>query len=218
MMCCPNSIGKTNNPVTPSNFLGVCCAFTARKLVDNTWINHFDEYLAPDTTNPNFHQFEVDSVVYSLFHSSSQQSSLRQIDYKGKKWDIKNAWFFMSRSEIANLANENKLDETYEQATMEKSETFVYDFLTKHESEFSTEAKAVLDAAQELVRKSFKYRELYNMEHPKAQVLNWDCGWYQCKLILKEYAKDDLAKFKVIYKKLSEKLLPQVYNLGFLRK
>ena len=31
----------------------------------------------------------------------------------------------------------------------------------------------------------------------------------------KEYLKDDFNEFKKLYKKLSEKLLPQVYNLGF---
>lgn len=30
--------------------------------------------------------------------------------------------------------------------------------------------------------------------------------------------KDDLEEFKALYKKLSEKMLPMVYELGFLRK
>ena len=41
---------------------------------------------------------------------------------------------------------------------------------------------------------------------------------YQIKALAKEYAKDDLEQFKTLYKKLSDKMLPMVYELGFLRK
>ena len=201
----------------PSNFLRCTCAFTARKLVESNWINQKDEYLAPDTTNPNFNQFEMDSVIYSLFHSSSQQSSLRQIDYKDKKWDIKNEFFWMSKSDIENLANENNNDDAYNDARMSE-DRFVYKFIQSHLNEFSTEAKAVLDKGSELVRKSFKYRFLFDQDHPEFQVNNWDCGFYQLKQIWKEYLKDDFNEFKELYKKFSEKLLPQVYELGFLKK
>lgn len=33
-----------------------------------------------------------------------------------------------------------------------------------------------------------------------------------------EYLKDELEEFKSLYKKLSDKMLPMVYELGFLRK
>ena len=201
----------------PSNFLRCTCAFAARKLVQGNWINQKDEYLAPDTSNPNFHQFEMDSVIYSLFHSSSQQSSLRQIDYKGKKWDIKNEFFWMSKSDIENLANENNNDDAYNDARMSE-DRFVYKFIQSHLNEFSPEAKAVLDKATELVRKSFKYRFLFDQDHPEYQVNNWDCGFYQLKQIWKEYLKDDFNEFKELYKVLSQKMLPLVYELGFLKK
>lgn len=204
--------------ILPANFTRVCSAFTARKLIGNTWINHFDEYLTPDTMNPKYRQFEMDSVVYSLFNSKSQQSSLRNVTYKGKTWDIPNEFFFLSHKEVASLANDANLDETYNQAMLAKKEAFVYDFLTKHEYELSPTAKSVLWSASELVRKSFKYRELFNMEHPEYQVLNWDIGWYQVKAILKEYAKADLDKFRELYKKFGDELHPLVYELGFLKK
>ena len=204
-------------PVTPSNFSRCTCAFAARKLVQGNWINDKDEYLAPDMSNPNFHQFEMDSVIYALFHSNSQQSSLRQIDYNGKKWDIKNEFFWMSKSDIENLANENNNDDAYNDARMSE-DRFVYKFIQSHLNEFSPEAKAVLDKATELVKKSFKYRFLFDQDHPEFQVNNWDCGFYQLKQIWKEYLKDDFNEFKELYKALSHKMLPLVYELGFLKK
>ena len=65
----------------------------------------------------------------------------------------------------------------------------------------------------------FKCRELFEMEKPEYQCGKvFDAGWYQVRAILKQYMPDELKQFGELYKKLSEKLLPQVYNLGFLRK
>ena len=81
----------------------------------------------------------------------------------------------------------------------------------------STEAKAVLDKAKELVIKTFEYREMFYQQYPEYQILNWDCGWYQIKGLLKEYFPDDLVEFGELFKKLSNKMRPCVYELGFLK-
>ena len=97
-------------------------------------------------------------------------------------------------------------------------ESFAYEFIQSHLNEFSPEARAVLDKATELVKKSFRYRFLFDQDHPEFQVNNWDCGFYQLKQIWKEYLKDDFNEFKELYKAFSQKMLPQVYELGFLKK
>ena len=84
--------------------------------------------------------------------------------------------------------------------------------------EFSQDALDVLEAASNLIRSSFKYRQLFNDEEPKYQINNWDCGWYQIKALCKMFCPDDLKTFMGIYKKFADKLRPQVYELGFLRK
>ena len=201
--------------ILPSNFNRVTVNFAARKLVVGNWINDKDEYMAPDTENEKWQEFENDSIIYSLFNTSSNQSSLRQVEYKGKKWDIKNEFFWMSKEEMLGLSEEFSNDDCYNDARVSK-ERYVYELLKG--IELSDEAQAVLDKACEIVRKTFKYRKLFNEEHPEYQVMNFDCGWYQIKALAKEYAKDDLEQFKTLYKKLSDKMLPMVYELGFLRK
>jgi len=196
------------------NFTKCTALFSARKLIDCTWINSKDEYLVPNTESEKWNEFVNDSLIYSLFHSSSNQSSLRQVEYKGKKWDIKNEFFFMSKGEIMELANEYHLDFTYNDAKV-SSERFVYNKLQG--LELSAEAKAVLDKAIELTKKSFKVRELFNDEHPEYQILNWDCGWYQIKGILKEFFPEDLKEFGELFKALADKMRPMVYELGFLK-
>lgn len=201
--------------LSADNFTRCTSLFSARRLVQKNWINWADEYMKPNTEHEKWQEFENDSIIYSLFESKSNQSSLRNIEYKGKKWDIKNEFFFMSREEIISLANENNNDYCYNDANT-SNDRYVYNLLQG--ITLSEEAQAVLDKAREIVRKTFKYRKLFNEEHENYQINNWDCGWYQIKALAKEYAKDDLEQFKTLYKKLSEKMLPMVYELGFLRK
>lgn len=203
--------------ISTNNFTRCTALFSARKLIEKNWINSKDEYLAPNEKHEKFNEFVNDSVIYSLFHSASNQSSLRQVEYKGKQWDIKNEFFWMSKDEIMNLANEYGLDEVYEDARTSE-ERYVYKYILDHKDEFSPEALKVLDKAIELTEKSFKYRQLFAEEHPEYQLEKaWDCGYYQLKAIWKEYMKDDFEEFKKLYKELSDKMRPMVYELGFLK-
>ena len=89
--------------LTKENLHKVTSLFTARKSTQPTWVNCKDEYLVPNEQHLEYKQFSYDSIVYSLFNNSSQQSSLRQVDYKDKKWDIKNEFFWMSKSKFDKL-------------------------------------------------------------------------------------------------------------------
>lgn len=197
--------------INQNNFSEVCQTYTARKLIDANWINSKDEFMVPDKLKPQFQEFANDSIIYSLF---SNQSSLRNINYHNKLWDIKNEFFWMSKSEIESLANEYNNDDCYNNAHT-SPERFVYKKL--QEIELSPEAQAVLDKACDIVRKTFKYRELFNDIMPEAQINNWDCGFYQIKLLCKEFAPDLLKEFKDVYKQLADKMRPMVYELGFLK-
>ena len=200
-----------------SNFTRCTALFSARKLIEKNWINSKDEYLAPNEQHEKYNEFVNDSVIYSLFHSASNQSSLRQVEYKGKLWDIKNEFFWMSKQDIMDLANEYNMDEIYEDAKTSE-ERYVYKYIQEHKEEFSQEALDILNKAIELTKKSFKYRQLFADEHPEYQLEKcWDAGFYQLKAIWKEYMKDDFEEFKKLYKVLSDKMRPLVYSIGFLK-
>ena len=75
----------------------------------------------------------------------------------------------------------------------------------------------MLDKATELVKSSFKYREMFNESHHEYQINNWDCGFYQIKALLKEFMPNELKTFRTLHKQLGDKIRPQVYELGFLK-
>ena len=205
-----------NVSIIKDNFSRCVSMFTARKLVEKTWINSKDEYIAPNEGHESWNTFVADSVVYSLFHSASNQSSLRQIEYKGSKWDIKNEFFFMSKERMLDLANENENDDMYNDCSV-SDDRFVYRWLVEHREELSPMAKDVLDMAIELVEKSMKYRPIFNEDNEQYQINNWDCGWYQIKAMLKVYMPNELKAFNELYKAFAEQLRPMVYELGFLK-
>ena len=200
--------------VMPQNFKRVVANFASRKLIVGNWINDKDEYFAPNEEHPQYQEFVNDSIVYSLFHSASNQSSLRNVEYKNKKWNIKNEFFWMPKQTIEDLANTNGFAQTYNDARTSK-ERYVYEKLQS--IALSPEAQKVLDKANDIVRNTFKYRELFDSEHPEYQIMNWDCGWYQIKALAKEYAKSDYEEFVKLYKALENKMRPMVYELGFLK-
>ena len=202
-------------PVMPSNFTRCTSLFSARKLIEGNWINDKDEYMKPNTEHEKWSEFESDSVICSIFNTSSNQSSLRKIEYKGKVYDIRNEFFWMSKSDIMRLAEDNSNDFAYDDART-SGERFVYMWLQNHK--LSIEAQAVLDKAIEMVKKSFKYRELFAEDNPNYQISNWDAGFYQLKALWKQYLPDDFSEFKSLYKNLADKMRPMVYELGFLRK
>lgn len=204
--------------ITKENLLKCTSLFTARKTIACNWINSKDEYLAPNEQHENYRQFEVDSLVYSLFHSGSNQSSLRQVDYKGKKWDIKNEFFWLSKDEMLSLANDNNFDEMYQDVRTDE-DRHVYNLLFKQGlyNELSEDAKEILDMATDLIRKSFTMRKMMSEAHSEYHLSSWDCGFAQLKLVWQQYFKDDYKVFRDKYKAFENRLIPQVYELGFLK-
>ena len=202
--------------ILPDNFEHVVTLFSARRLVSCNWQNWADEYIAPNTEHEKWSEFVADSVVYSLFESKSNQSSLRNVEYKGKQWNIKNEFFWMPTAKMQELANNNRYDEMYQNA-QGVDDRFVCKWLNEHKAEISTEAQEVLDYATTLVEQSMKYRNVFNEDNENYQIMNFDCGWYQIKGMLKEYMPNELKQFNDLYKKLEEKMRPLVYEVGFLK-
>lgn len=201
------------------NFTRCTALFTARKLIENTWINHADEYLTPNEDHPDYKRFEADSIVYSLFENKSNQTSMRQITYKGKLYDIPNEFFWMSKDTMMDLANEHHDDFMFNDARTTSKERYVFTLLQKPEvsQHLSDTAKQLLSMATEMTIKSMKYRTLFESDHPDYHIHTWDAGYYQLKNLWKEYLPEDFKRFRDLFKSFGNELRPLVYSLGFLR-
>jgi len=210
--CC-NCAGSS--PVTPANFDRAVALFAARKLIEPNWVNDKDEYMVPNEQHLSYQQFVNDSIVYSLFHSASNQSSLRNITYKEKQWNILNHFFWMSMDTIRELAITHNNTAVYNDVIAHPKNRYVYDKLQT--ITLSTDAQELIALASQLVIDSFPMRQIVNELEPKFHLNTWDAGWYQIRNgILKEQFPDRYKEFCVKYKGLGNRLRPLVYDLGFL--
>lgn len=207
--------------VHEDNFDTVIAYYTARKLIEPTWINCKDEYMTPNTEHSQYIPFINDALVYTLFNTASNFSTVRCFKYNDREWNNINEFFWMSVKDIEQLAGgafgtddiNTAIEDDIEAFGKER---FVYKKLQT--VTLSPDAQAVLDKATELVKSSFYRRKQFNQAHPEYHINTWDAGWYQIKGLLKEYDPEGLKQFNELYKQLEDRMRPFVYELGFLYK
>jgi hypothetical protein len=204
--------------IAKENLMRVVALFTARKTIKPDWINDKDEYLTPNEAKKNYKVWNNDALIYSLFHNSSNQSSLRNITYKGKKCDVLNHFFFMSREEMKDLADRSFFNEMYNDTKIHGDERYVFKIL--REIELSDDAALVLEKGKELVRVSMNKRKESNQLRPQYHLHSWDAGWYQIrKGILEHYEEfsSELKQFNQLFVELENRMRKGVYEFGFLK-
>lgn len=228
-----SSILNTDNgwSVIPENFERCCITFAIKKsiLPDASWINDKDVFRRPSEefqSSAKWSEFVKDSVVFSLFHRSSYQTSLRHFEFNGEFYDVKNEWFFMSRDEIIKLATKYDLNEVVFDARNAGEERYVYRYLHTENAqkiELSDEARELLLAGEEFVRATFLKRFLTAQDHPEWHLMTWDAGYYQAYKIYT--ANKDNEKISTAYQyldeartKLETKIRKQVYRDHILEK
>jgi hypothetical protein len=190
--------------VTEENLWQAAIVFAVRRLIRPTWINDRDQFLQPTAPLPE--DFKTDCLIWMLFNGSNLTASADGLVWNGKTWSIVNHFI------------------PYTEAEVNAPDRFESDFMVQYlaDKSLSSEAAAVLDAGRDLWRAYFTaidphgVRETYKLNRP-------DVGWYQIRNALKERGKADTAApvdfslFDSAYRSLTEKLIPQVYDLGFLR-
>ena len=209
--------------VTPENFERTVVNFAVRHLVKDNWLVHIDEYHIPDVSLDGYQEFLEDSVIFSLFSSRSNQTSVKDLEGpNGLVFSFDNQWFPWSKDEMKVLANKYNQDDMYNTIISDK-ERFVHEWLKKHTR--SKEAQKVLDLAFEVIKETFPLRAANPTFSSKEGCLDlhlnrWDAGWYQINFLIKQAKQEKNPKviaFKKAYGFLASKLRKQICNFGFLK-
>jgi hypothetical protein len=201
-------------PIIKENLEEVCALFVARKLVKMTWQNEYDEYLKPNFYKDGWKEFVVNSVVYSIFSSHSQQSSLGIVNYKNNNWKIVNNFFWMDIQKLIEKSNEINFTELYN-STRGDGQRYIFEYLEQNKEYIWEESKEVLDLASDLVINSLPIRRNFLNDH--NQLENWDSGFAQLKLLWKEFYVEDYKIMKTKISILEDKLFPKIYDFEFLK-
>lgn len=190
--------------ITFENLWQAAVIFSIRQLVKHTWLNHNDQFLQP--TAPLSDEFKSDCLIWMLFHGKNLTASANNLEWNGKKWSIVNHFIPFTEDEV------------------NAPERFESDFMVQYlaKKKLSKEAKAVLNTGRELWQAYFAETDVYSVRE-ELKLNRPDVGWYQIRNALKarnasgDHLAIDFKPFETTYKTLTEKLQPQVCELGFLR-
>jgi hypothetical protein len=167
-------------------------------------MNDRDQFLQP--TGELTDEFKNDCLCWMLFHGKNLTASANNLEWNGKKWSIVNHFIPYSEDEVG------------------APDRFESDFMVQYlkKKKLSKEAKAVLNAGRVLWQAYFSATDNYRVRE-ELKLNRVDVGWYQIRNALKkrnessDYLPIDFSEFEQVYKDLTAKLHPQVFELGFLR-
>ncbi len=190
--------------VTAANLWQVATVFAVRRLVKPTWLNDRDQFLQP--TKPLTAEFKVDCLMWMLFNRCNRTASANDLEWNGKKWSIVNHFIPFTETEVG------------------APDRFESDFMVQYLAgkTLSAEARAVLLAGRTLWQAYFAHTDVRSVRD-ELKLNRPDVGWYQIRNALKsrnasgDVAPVDVTAFTAAYLALTDKLQPQVYELGFLR-
>jgi hypothetical protein len=186
--------------VTPKNLWQAAIIFTVRRLIKPTWLNDRDQFLQP--SQPLTDEFKADCLVWMLFNGSNLSAGADGLEWDGREWSLVNHFI------------------PYTEAEVGANGRFESDFMARYIAgmTFSPEARAVLDEGRELWRR-FHATQFPRKIRDELKLNRLDAGWYQVRRALEAFGDTELTDFdpfKSAFAALSEKLRPQVYELGFL--
>lgn len=208
--------------ITRDNFERIAVTLSIRRSVfekfrteKSLWYHWEDVFTAP-TKNLLTDEFVNDCIIYSLFSEKSNQTSLRNYEYKDKTYRVENEFFPFSKQFIEDLAiKHNNLNIQEDLDT--DNERFVYEYL--QDKELSLESQELLDYVKKIYEESFKYRDTYAQLMPKYNTNSWDAGFIQISRMIwgqKDKINDDLIglkdEFKENLKTLGDKIAKQSIN------
>jgi hypothetical protein len=186
------------------NLWQIAIVFAVRGLIKPTWLNDRDQFLQP--TEPLTDEFKTDCLMWMLFNGSNLTASANGLEWNGKQWSIVNHFIPYTEEEV------------------NASERFESDFMVQYLAgkKLSNEAQQILAEGKKLWQAYFAHTDIRNVRD--ALKLNRpDVGWYQIRKALQarnrsgDFPVVSFTLFEEAYKGLTQKLHPQVYELGFLK-
>ena len=141
-----------------------------------------------------------------LFNRSQRTASANDLEWNEKKWSIVNHFIPFTEEEV------------------NAPDRFESDFMVQYlkDKKLSTEAKLVLQEGKFLWHAYFAHTDVRTVRD-ELKLNRADIGWYQIRKALQarnassDFAPVSFKPYEEAYKALTEKLKPQVYELGFLK-
>lgn len=191
--------------ITIENLEQAAIVFSVRRLVAPTWLNDRDQFLQP--SEPLSEEFKNDCLVWMLFNRCQRTAGANNLIWNNRNWSIVNHFIPYTEIEVGS------------------PERFESDFMVNYikDKVFSSEAQEVLNEGKKLWNAFFSETDVHSVKE-EYKLNRPDVGWYQVRKALQarnisgDFLPVMFTNFEKAYKTLTEKLQPQVYELGFLKR
>lgn len=189
--------------ITEDNLWQTGIIYTVRRIVKKTWLNDKDQFLISKELSE---EFKSDCLIWMLFNGNNLTASANNLEWNNETWHIVNHFIPYTEQEVG------------------ATDRFESDFMVNYLSDVkhSNEALKVLEEGRILWREYFKHKDSRAIRD-ELKLNRSDVGWYQIRQCIKrrnsssDFPPFNFEPFENAYNELSDKLKPEVYNLGFLR-
>ena len=187
--------------ITKENFEKAMVIHAVRRTVKVNWLNGSDQFSIPKKEPKK--KFILDCVVWSLFSTSNQTSSMDNILYKDNYYKIINQFYPFDYKEVYSGCTLFEYND---------EKRYVYEYLNKNIKYISKEALELIDIGKELYK--FFYSNINKIDIEKFKISLWDTGFWQIRKSLKDkkLASDILKKLKAKRDNLKNNILKETDN------
>ena len=222
--------------ITKRNFLVIAIYLAVRQCIEANWLNDRDQFLWPADTWKTDYEFQLDCLIYTLFHGQNRISCKvgvnHWIPFAEAEVDAKDAYKshfmvdFLRRvaPQTSPLSEGGNIEES--QSALQQGDLFAAEATPRHsqlsifQSQFSTAASRVMDAGKRLWR--------YYHSQPNAMP---DASFYDIRAHFQGFKPNGhmnpdstdiqythlIGDLRAEMKNLAAKIAPKVHEHGFLR-
>lgn len=187
--------------ITSENFEKAMIIHAVRRVVKVTWLNGSDQFCIPKKELDK--NFILDCVVWSLFSTSNQSSSMDNIFYKDKYYKIINQFYPFDYKEVYSNCKLFKYN---------NEKRYAYQYLEENRKYISKESFELIEIGKELY--NFFYSNIEKIDREKFKISLWDTGFWQIRKSLQnsKLASDILKRLKDKRENLKNRILEKTDN------
>lgn len=160
--------------ITKENFESCLRVYGIRKSVKLNWINDKDEFYISDSgfSSNDFRKISRMSILWSILEGG-YTSSLRNIKYEGKKYDVNNEFFALSQKELSSLNVDMEL--------LPEKDSFASCWIKRNYEQFSQPELKAIEAYRMFIVESInsggrnqgdQKRQIKNLDASPRQIIN----------------------------------------------
>lgn len=162
--------------ITEENFWRCVSSYTFRRVVDAGWAIAKKEISAPDTTVEGYDVWLRNALVMFLFEWKSMMSSIRNVEWGGGTYNIRNKLFYCSEEEVRANCTDDKILADLDENPPENE--FMLKMIEESRPYWVEPVAALFDFCKQYTLFSYNKRAGVNY---KGCTDAWDAGFQQIR-------------------------------------